>query len=246
MTSVRLQDLPLADRRCDRYPALPLLVPGDPWLYTVARLTLAPLARLHARLEVTGRDHVPARGPALLVANHPSDLDPLLVALPLARTLHFLASSDHYDIPFVGWCMRRLATVSVERGGAIPQALAPAVALLGRGEIVAVFPEPNERRPGSRSPSLDTPGGRRLPPLGAGVAWLALTCRAPVIPVAISGTDELQSGSWRRELPGGWRERPWARVRYGPACCLTGGDDRDQEKLEVHLRGLLADLAHPD
>ena len=42
---------------------------------------------------------MPRTGPALIVADHPSDLDPLLVALPVPRTLHFLASDDHYDRP---------------------------------------------------------------------------------------------------------------------------------------------------
>ena len=132
---------------------LPLLVAGDPWLYTVARFVLVPLARIYGRFEAEGLDHVPRAGAALIVVDHPSDLDPLLVALPVGRTLHFLASDDHYDRPFVGWCMRRLATVSVDRHGAVPEALPAVVALLEAGELVAVFVEPNERQrgPGARA-----------------------------------------------------------------------------------------------
>ena len=56
--------------------SLPLRVPGDPWLYAVARPLLVSATRLYGRFRVTGQEHVPASGPLLVVADHPSDADP--------------------------------------------------------------------------------------------------------------------------------------------------------------------------
>ena len=187
------------------------MVAGDPWLYTVARFALVPLAHLYGRLEVRGLERVPQRGAGLIMANHPSDLDPLLVSLPVRRTVHFLASADHYERPFVGWCMRRLATVSVDRYGQASEALEKAVELLQAGELVAVFPEPNERQREIVDKSTKT----QLPPLGLdALSQLAESCRVPLINAMIEGTAELQWGRWRHELPSGWRRRPAVRLTF--------------------------------
>lgn len=67
--------------------SLPLRVPGDPWLYAVARLLLVPAARLYGRFRVTGRENLPRSGPAIVVADHPSDIDPILLGVALPRPL---------------------------------------------------------------------------------------------------------------------------------------------------------------
>lgn len=175
---------------------MPLLVPGDPWLYAVARLLLVPLSVLYGRLELRGVENVPPAGPAIVVANHPSDLDPLLMGLAVPRTLRFLAGGDHYDRPFVGWCMRRLATVPVEQGFTFAAALGTATGLLRAGAVVVIFWEPDD---------------------GEGDQAIRLSCSsgAPLIRVTIEGAEELQWGAWRHRLPGGWLARPRVRVTFG-------------------------------
>jgi 1-acyl-sn-glycerol-3-phosphate acyltransferase len=75
-----------------------------------------PAAQLYGRFEVDGPGRLPSSGQALIVANHPSDIDPILVALPVLRTLHFMTDARQFDRSFVGWCVRRLGAFPVRRG----------------------------------------------------------------------------------------------------------------------------------
>ena len=81
---------------------LPLRVGGDPWLYAFARVLLVSVVRLYGRFRVTGAGNLPARGAAILVSNHPSDVDPILLAIALPRTLHFMADVVQFRRGFVG------------------------------------------------------------------------------------------------------------------------------------------------
>ena len=205
---------------------LPLLVAGDPWLYTVARLVIVPLALIYGRIEFVGAERLPSTGPVLIVADHPSDLDPLLVAMLFSRTLRFMASLDHFDRPFVGWCMRRLAAVPVDRRGG-PDELRTAFELLECGEVVAVFPEGDIHAVG-RGPFED------------GVVYLAEKSGVPVLPIAIRGADHLLRGRWWRRLPAGWRRRPHVRLAVGPPLCLI--PTSDYGAASSHLGDLIARL----
>ena len=210
---------------------LPLAVAGDPWLYLVARLVLVPAAHLYGRIEISGAGRLPASGPALIVANHPSDLDPLIVGVALRRTLHFMASPDHFGRSFVGWCVRRLGAVSVDRQGDLPGALEPAFELLRRGQVVAVFPDGDLRE-------------ARPLPFEAGVAFLAQTAGVPVLPVALQGTDGLLRGRWRRGLPRSWRARPLVRMTVGRPLSVDADDQRVAAATRIGevIAGLHADL----
>ena len=208
--------------RRHRHQPLPLVVAADPWLYTVGRLLLVPAAHLYGRFEVHGAGRLPSSGPALIVANHPSDIDPILVALPFPRTLRFMADAVQFDRPFVGWCIRRLGAFPVRRGAFAREALQTALELLDRGEVVAVFPEGDVYADG-------------LHEFEAGVAFLAEKSGAPVIPVAITGAEDAVRGRWWRELPGGWRRRPRLHVEVGPALCLLVGRHRDYRRQAADL-----------
>lgn len=167
-----------------------------PWLYWPARAVLEPLARtvLWARV-VGGRRHIPARGPLVVVANHRSFLDPFLLCGLFPRPIAHLAKAELFGHPVVAWLLVRAGAFPVRRGGADPDARATALALLRGGGIVVVFPEGTRTRPG---------------PLGSphsGAAWLALETGAPLLPVAVHGTEDVRRG-WRvrprpvRVLPG--------------------------------------------
>lgn len=218
-------------RRHIRSGELPLAVAGDPWLYKVARLILVPVVRLYGRVEIGGAELLPASGPALIVADHPSDLDPLILGVALPRTLHFMASPDHFDPGFVGWCVRRLAAVSVDREGDPAGVLEPALDLLRLGHVVAVFPDRDLRE-------------ARTLPFEAGVAFLAQTSGVPVLPVALHATDELLRGRWRRGLPWSWRSRPLVRMTVGRPLFIGPGDRRSAAThIGEAIAGLHADRA---
>jgi 1-acyl-sn-glycerol-3-phosphate acyltransferase len=149
--------------------------------------TAAPLGRRIMmtvwRLKVSGLEHVPARGPVIIAGNHISFIDPPLVgwaALP-KRSLRYLAKMELFRIPILGWFLRNVGAIALDRSRADVAAVRTALEVLGRGRCLLVFPE------GTRSKD-----GRPLRPR-SGVGFLAGKSGAPVIPARVVNTDRLLS-----------------------------------------------------
>jgi 1-acyl-sn-glycerol-3-phosphate acyltransferase len=124
-----------------------------------------------------GEEHVPAQGRALVVANHPSYLDPLLLSLQVVRPIRFMAWDALFNVPVLGPLMRTFGAFPVDvRRGQGKDAYEKARALLDQGEVVGLFPEGKRSRTGWMEPALR-----------AGAARLALAARAPVVPATITG-----------------------------------------------------------
>lgn len=150
-----------------------------PALWWVARGILAPLVRVVFRLRVGGVENIPTEGPTLFVANHISMWDPPLIgyALVSRRRVYFMAKSELFRVPVLGWVIRRLGAFPVERGGADRSAIRTAREVLDRGDALLMFPE------GTRN----TDGHLQSAWPGAGALGLADHVR--VVPVAISGSN---------------------------------------------------------
>lgn len=168
------------------------------------RYVLAPLARLVYRPEVDGLENVPAEGPVIIAANHRAVLDTAVISLVVRRQVRFLGKAEYFTGRGVrGRLMAAfvdaLGFVPVERGNAHAglAALNAGQTVLNSGGVFAIYPE------GTRS--LDG----RLYRGHTGVAVLALTTGAPVVPVALFGTDKL--------MPRGGRIPRYAKVgvRFG-------------------------------
>lgn len=129
------------------------------------------------RLRVTGREHLPWRGPAVIVANHSSLID-ILVLFGLFRPFKWVSKAENFKIPFVGWNMHLNGYVSLVRGdrASVVKMLAACSRLIDRGNPVLFFPE------GTRS----TDG--LLRPFKDGAFELAVQHGVPLIPVAVHGT----------------------------------------------------------
>jgi 1-acyl-sn-glycerol-3-phosphate acyltransferase len=147
-----------------------------PLLYFGGRAVLRAFFRLACRLEVEGRENMPARGGAILAANHISYLDPPLVGAAMSRVTHFMAKSELFGVPVLGWFLRRVNCFAVRRGTADRRALRTATDLLRSGELVLIFPEGTRSRDG------------RLMPAELGLGMVALRSGAPVVPIGITGT----------------------------------------------------------
>jgi len=147
-----------------------------PLVYWPVRMALKPALHLFFRLRRTGHDHIPA-GPVILAANHRSFLDPFIVACCLPRPIYFMAKRELFRNRLQGWLLNCLGAFPVCRGDADEEAVETARRLLGAGEAVVIFPEGTRHRNGS----LGRP--RR------GVGRLALESGAPVVPVAVKGTE---------------------------------------------------------
>lgn len=167
----------------------------NPYVYWLVRAVLQPFFHLYFRLSRIGREHVPQEGPVIFAANHRSFLDPFVIATLARRPIYFVAKKELFENRLRGWILNSLGAFPVDRGAGDAGAMETARALLERGEGVLIFPEGTRVRPGA----LGAP--RR------GVGRLALETGAPVVPVAVIGTERIRRG---------WRIRPHkVRIRAG-------------------------------
>lgn len=153
----------------------------------ITRVLFPPLIRILFAAKVVGRSNMPAKGGVILASNHLSFFDSVIITLLSRRPVSFLAKEEY----FTGSGFRgRLSKAFFESIDAIPvnrrsasaaqDALDAGLERLVDGEAFAMYPE------GTRS--LDG----RLYRGKTGVAWLALTAKVPVVPVALTGTDKIQ------------------------------------------------------
>ncbi|HAH05858.1 MAG TPA: hypothetical protein DCM05_04900 [Elusimicrobia bacterium] len=142
------------------------------WLFTV-----------YHDIQVEGAEHVPASGPAILAANHPTYLDPAFLMVGLKRPVRFMAWEKPFRIPGLGLLMRRYGAIPVDKKRPGRASFEAAVKVLREGEIFGIFPE------GGR-----TKGLAPMNPFKSGVARLALITGAPIVPATIIGGLRV----WRR------------------------------------------------
>jgi glycerol-3-phosphate dehydrogenase (NAD(P)+) len=165
-------------------------------VYWLIRTPLQIFFHIYLRMSRIGREHFPDHGPAIIASNHRSFFDPFIIGTMTRRPLYYIAKRELFEInPVITWLLSELGAFPVDRGKGDKDTIATAKELLARGQMVLIFPEGTRTRPG---------------PLGLphrGVGRLAIETGAPVIPVAIIGTEAIRRG---------WRFRPHkVRVRAG-------------------------------
>jgi 1-acyl-sn-glycerol-3-phosphate acyltransferase len=151
-------------------------------LYALVRGVVTPLFRLYFRMRVSGREHVPADGAAIVAPNHKSFWDSFFLGIGTKRHLRFMAKTELIEARY-GPLLVRLGAFPVRRGEADEDALETARTVLRQGGLLALFPE------GTRIRDPDELGH---PKRGAG--RLALESGAPLVPAAVSGTEDLFAG----------------------------------------------------
>jgi 1-acyl-sn-glycerol-3-phosphate acyltransferase len=159
----------------------------NPFVYWIVRGLLQPFFHIYFRMSRIGRDHIPAEGPVILAANHRSFIDPFVIGTMTRRPLYYVAKKELFGHRVLAWLLNALGAFPIDRGNADQDAMATARQILQRGDAVLIFPEGTRTRPGT---------------LGApkrGVGRLALETGAPVVPVAVIGTEDVRRG---------WRIRP--------------------------------------
>jgi glycerol-3-phosphate dehydrogenase (NAD(P)+) len=166
-------------------------------IYLIVRALFQPFFHVYFRMARIGREHIPAEGPVIIAANHRSFLDPFVIGTMARRPMYYVAKEELFRKRWMGWILNALGAFPVKRGMGDEDSIATAKAILARGEIVLIFPEGTRTRPGS----LGKPK--------RGVGRLALETGAPVVPVAVIGTEDVRRG---------WRIRPRkVRIRAGRA-----------------------------
>ena len=156
-------------------------------LYTILKPVFWLLTRLLCHYEVTGREHISRTGPLLVVSNHLSWYDPILLGVIFPRRLWFMAKIEIFRIPLVGLASRLSGQIPVHRGASDRAALEQALDYLHQERAVAIYPEGTVAR------------HDRLLAAHTGAAMLALRSGVPVLPVAHTGTRRIFVGrsSWR-------------------------------------------------
>jgi len=189
-----------------------------PWFYYVSRVIVRILLFLLTRCQVKGRENIPRQGPLLIVSNHLSLADPPLLNVTLDRKMMFMAKKQLFRFRLIGYLVRGFGAFPVHRGQLDRQALRQAYQVLADGLALIMFPEGMRSRRGQLRPAF------------FGVALIASRSGAPILPIAISGTEKLE------RLSQFWR-RPQITVNIGHPLHLPP----PRSKL---TRGELAELTH--
>jgi 1-acyl-sn-glycerol-3-phosphate acyltransferase len=164
-------------------------------IFWTTRAVLGLAIQIYFSLERTGRRNIPKKGPVILAANHRSFLDPFLIGCLIRRPVYFVAKKELFDKRWQGWILNRLGAFPIRRGAADEESMATARGVLERGGALVIFPEGTRHRNGP----LARPK--------RGVGRLALETGAPVVPIAILGSERARRG---------WKIRPvWVRIRAG-------------------------------
>jgi 1-acyl-sn-glycerol-3-phosphate acyltransferase len=160
----------------------PLKGRGDTALYTFLRwLAIAFFGGVY-RCRVQGAEHLPPTGPAMVVMTHKAFWDPVIAGMIFDRPLRFMAKKELFANPWAARFIGSLGAFPLDRGAGDREALKTALTILERGEILLMFPEGHRQR--------DDAVHEFMP----GVGMIALRSGAPVIPLAMDGTQYMQRG----------------------------------------------------
>jgi 1-acyl-sn-glycerol-3-phosphate acyltransferase len=146
--------------------------------YRVCTWLMRAVVWTFGRYEVVGAARMPRHGPLIVVANHLNNADPPLLGASLPRRIRFMAKQELFDSP-VGWVVRGFGAFPVRRFEADLRALRQAERILKEGGVLGMFPEGHRSRAGGMGPAQP------------GTALIALRSGAPLLPVAITGTEAI-------------------------------------------------------
>lgn len=168
------------------------------WFWRMLHGPLWLFIRPWLQFQVRGQEHIPASGGGLLVSNHQSFVDPILLGLYLDRPLRMLARDSLHRVPILGWIVTRLHTIPISREATSPATIKESIRAAEQGHIVGIFPEGTRQE--QNAVGEFKPG------------FIALVRRGkfPIYPVGIAGANYAMPR-------GAWFPRPRkVRLVYGP------------------------------
>lgn len=203
-----------ARKRRKHAPPADEFPPGRPEDRLAIRLLQAfdvCFARIYHRVNVVSPQRLPKQGPAILICNHISGLDPMLIQSVCPRLIVWMMAREYYEIPVLKSIFRTVEAIPVDRGGRDLAATRSALRALEAGRLLGVFPEGRIEKT------------RDLLPFQTGVALMAVKAGVPVYPVYLDGT---QRG---KTMPQAFAYPNVAAIAFGPEV----GFDRSSTSKEV-------------
>ena len=152
---------------------------GIDFWYRLGRGAARVLIPTFGHIEVVGRENVPPYGPLIIAPNHQSNADPPVLVYAIARPLWWMAKRELFSNPLSAYLMRGVHVHPINRDGRDLEALAWAQETLAADRALVLFPQ------GTRSPGA-------LSEAGDGLTYIALRSGAPILPVAITGTERVR------------------------------------------------------
>lgn len=194
-----------------------------PFLYHIIYffvVGIGRLARLGVRWEIKGSKNVPQKGPLLVVANHMSQMDVLILASSLGRKATFMAKEELFHPEIKGWFFRQINCFPVRKGETDVKAIRDAIQVLSKGRVLIMFPEGHRSRESQLKQGL------------TGSVLVAIHSGTPIIPVGISGTDQFKNFA-------SLFRRPLVTVNIGQAFYLPNDNGRLTKEKRAELTDIL-------
>jgi 1-acyl-sn-glycerol-3-phosphate acyltransferase len=138
-------------------------------------------ARIYHRLDVLSPCRLPRTGPAILVCNHTSPMDPIFIQSVCPRPIVWMMAKEYYDLPALNWIYRQVEAIPVARSGRDVAATRQAMSALKHGRILGVFPEGKIELT------------RELLPFQTGISLIAAKADAEIFPAFLAGTQRGKS-----------------------------------------------------
>jgi 1-acyl-sn-glycerol-3-phosphate acyltransferase len=192
------------------------------WVYELVRVVVSLYAWIVFRARAIAADRVPAAGPVILAPNHFSFMDHFFVAAMVRRRVRFMGKSQLFKPP-LQWIYTHGGVFPVRRGHNDEEAFATAGSVLERGGPVVMYCEGGRSRTGRIS---DT--ARR------GIGRLALESGAPIVPVAIHGSQRVRN--WKR------LQFPKVTVQFGEPICWERIANPDREQQQAVADAVLEEI----
>lgn len=183
-------------------------------------------SRVYHHVEVLAPPQIPATGPAILICNHTSGIDPEFIQSCCHRVITWIMAREYYDVPVLRHVLDVVGVIPVTRGARDTEATRAAMRTLADGKVLGIFPE------GKIAPT------RELLPFQAGVALLAMKSEAPVCPAYLDGTQRGQN------MKQAFANRQHATLTFGPTMrfsrdrAASGGVEEITKQLENAIRAL--------
>ena len=143
--------------------------------YMKAHRILAPMIRFFFRIHAEGLENIPAETPIIFCSNHIAAKDPVMIAAACRRQITFLGKKELFSVPILGWLIKKLGAVKLDRSGSDISAIRASVEVLNKGGALAIFPQ-GHRYPGVHPATTETKNGAAL---------IAYRSGADVVPVCI-------------------------------------------------------------